>query len=148
MEIAGRITQVLTFRNGVSQRTGNAWASQQYVIEEDGVQYPQSLLFEVFGQDKIQQYHLAVGQMVKVSFSMRTRTYNGKVYNDTPRAYNVVPLQPQQPQAYQPQQQYQQPQYQQPAQQQYRPQAAPQQVYQPQQPQAPQPPQQPSALPF
>lgn len=148
MEIAGRITQVLTFRNGVSQRTGNAWASQQYVIEEDGVQYPQSLLFEVFGQDKIQQYHLAVGQMVKVSFSMRTRTYNGKVYNDTPRAYNVVPLQPQQPQAYQPQQQYQQQQYQQPAQQQYRPQAAPQQVYQPQQPQAPQPPQQPSALPF
>lgn len=148
MEIAGRITQVLTFRNGVSQRTGNAWASQQYVIEEDGVQYPQSLLFEVFGQDKIQQYHLAVGQMVKVSFSMRTRTYNGKVYNDTPRAFNVVPLQPQQPQAYQPQQQYQQQQYQQPAQQQYRPQAAPQQVYQPQQPQAPQPPQQPSALPF
>lgn len=148
MEIAGRITQVLTFRNGVSQRTGNAWASQQYVIEEDGVQYPQSLLFEVFGQDKIQQYHLAVGQMVKVSFSMRTRTYNGKVYNDTPRAYNVVPLQPQQPQAYQPQQQYQQQQYQQPAQQQYRPQAALQQVYQPQQPQAPQPPQQPSALPF
>ena len=148
MEISGRIKQVLAQKNGVSQRTGNAWASQQYVIEEDGVQYPQSLLFEVFGQDKIQQYHLAVGQMVKVSFSMRTRTYNGKVYNDTPRAYNVVPLQPQQPQAYQPQQQYQQQQYQQPAQQQYRPQAAPQQVYQPQQPQAPQPPQQPSALPF
>ena len=148
MEISGRIKQVLAQKNGVSQRTGNAWASQQYVIEEDGVQYPQSLLFEVFGQDKIQQYHLAVGQMVKVSFSMRTRTYNGKVYNDTPHAYNVVPLQPQQPQAYQPQQQYQQQQYQQPAQQQYRPQAAPQQVYQPQQPQAPQPPQQPSALPF
>ena len=139
MEIAGRITQVLTFRNGVSQRTGKAWASQQYVIEEDGVQYPQSLLFEVFGQDKIQQYHLAVGQMVKVSFSMRTRTYNGKVYNEIPRAFNVTPLQPQQPvQQYQPQpQQYQQPQYQQP-----------QQQYQPQQPQAPQPPQQPSALPF
>jgi len=148
MEISGRIKQVLAQKNGVSQRTGNAWASQQYVIEEDGVQYPQSLLFEVFGQDKIQQYHLAVGQMVKVSFSMRTRTYNGKVYNDTPCAYNVVPLQPQQPQAYQPQQQYQQQQYQQTAQQQYRPQAAPQQVYQPQQPQAPQPPQQPSALPF
>jgi len=148
MEISGRIKQVLAQKNGVSQRTGNAWASQQYVIEEDGVQYPQSLLFEVFGPDKIQQYHLAVGQMVKVSFSMRIRNYNGKVYNDTPRAYNVVPLQPQQPQAYQPQQQYQQQQYQQTAQQQYRPQAAPQQVYQPQQPQAPQPPQQPSALPF
>lgn len=127
MEIAGRITQVLTFRNGVSQRTGNAWASQQYVIEEDGVQYPQSLLFEVFGQDKIQQYHLAVGQMVKVSFSMRTRTYNGKVYNEIPRAFNVTPLQP--VQQYQPQ---------------------PQQQYQPQQPQAPQSPQQPQGgvLPF
>ena len=148
MEISGRIKQVLAQKNGVSQRTGNAWASQQYVIEEDGVQYPQSLLFEVFGPDKIQQYHLAVGQMVKVSFSMRIRNYNGKVYNEIPRAFNVVPLQPQQPQAYQPQQQYQQQQYQQTAQQQYRPQAAPQQVYQPQQPQAPQPPQQPSALPF
>ena len=104
MEISGRIKQVLAQKNGVSQRTGNAWASQQYVIEEDGVQYPQSLLFEVFGQDKIQQYHLAVGQMVKVSFSMRTRTYNGKVYNEIPRAFNVTPLQPQQPvQQYQPQ---------------------------------------------
>lgn len=141
MEISGRIKQVLAQKNGVSQRTGNAWASQQYVIEEDGVQYPQSLLFEVFGPDKIQQYHLVVGQMVKVSFSMRIRNYNGKVYNEIPRAFNVTPLQPQQPvQQYQPQpQQYQQPQYQQP-----------QQQYQPQQPQAPQSPQQPQGgvLPF
>lgn len=95
MQITGVIKQVLPPQSGTSKRTGNPWVAQQFVIEEQGVQFPQSVLFQVFGQDKIQQFALQVGRVVTVSFSMRVREYNGKMYNDTPNAYAVQPAQPQ-----------------------------------------------------
>ncbi len=104
MQITGVIQQVLPPQSGTSKRTGNPWVAQQFVIEEQGVQFPQSVLFQVFGQDKIQQFALQVGSVVTVSFSMRVREYNGKMYNDTPNAYAVQPAQQQMGQ-YQPVQQ-------------------------------------------
>lgn len=104
MQITGIIKQAMPQTNGTSKRTGNPWVAQQFVIEEQNVQYPQSLLFQVFGQDKLQQFALREGDVVTVSFSMRVREYNGKLYNDTPNAYAVQPAQPQMGQ-YQPVQQ-------------------------------------------
>ena len=39
MEITGKITAVLEKRTGTSKTTGNAWATQDYVLETEG-QYP------------------------------------------------------------------------------------------------------------
>lgn len=137
MQITGIIKQAMPQTSGTSKRTGNPWVAQQFVIEEQNVQYPQSLLFQVFGQDKLQQFALREGDVVTVSFSMRVREYNGKLYNDTPLAYSVQRVQPQQGFAPMPQQQvapHPQPQQQgfapQPQQQGYAPQ--PQQMYTPQ----------------
>ena len=105
MQITGIIKQAMPQTNGTSKRTGNPWVAQQFVIEEQIVQYPQSLLFQVFGQDKLQQFALHVGDVVTVSFSMRVREYNGKLYNDTPLAFSVQRAQPQQGFAPMPQQQ-------------------------------------------
>lgn len=136
MQITGIIKQAMPQTNGTSKRTGNPWVAQQFVIEEQNVQYPQSLLFQVFGQDKLQQFALREGDVVTVSFSMRVREYNGKLYNDTPLAFSVQRVQPQQGFAPMPQQQVA-PQTQQPQQgfapqqqQGYAPQ--PQQMYTPQ----------------
>lgn len=129
MQITGIIKQAMPQTSGNSKRTGNPWVAQQFVIEEQNVQYPQSLLFQVFGQDKLQQFALREGDVVTVSFSMRVREYNGKVYNDTPLAYSVQRVQPQQGFAPMPQQQVApQPQ---PQQQGYAPQPQ-QQMYTPQ----------------
>lgn len=136
MQITGIIKQAMPQTSGTSKRTGNPWVAQQFVIEEQNVQYPQSLLFQVFGQDKLQQFALREGDVVTVSFSMRVREYNGKLYNDTPLAYSVQRVQPQQGFAPMPQQQVapQQQQPQQgfaPQQQGYAPQPQ-QQIYTPQ----------------
>ena len=138
MQITGIIKQAMPQTSGTSKRTGNPWVAQQFVIEEQNVQYPQSLLFQVFGQDKLQQFALREGDVVTVSFSMRVRDYNGKLYNDTPLAYSVQRVQPQQGFAPMPQQQVA-PQPQQPQQgfapqqqQGFAPQPQQQQMYSPQ----------------
>lgn len=152
MEIKGTIIIVLPSKGGTSEKTGNSWMAQSYVIEVttgDHGQYKRKIAFEVFGEDRIKQFNLQVGSKVKVFFDIEASEYEGKWYNRL-RAYAVEslvgqqqPYMPQaQPQGYQqhPQHQYaQQPQMQQrppqngffqPVQQGYQ---QPQGYYQPQQ---------------
>lgn len=51
---------------------------------ESGVQYPQSATFAVRGDniDRLALDTLAIGTMVTVYFSIRSREYQGKFYND------------------------------------------------------------------
>ena len=87
MDITGRIIAVMEKRSGQSQRSGNAWASQDYVIETLE-QYPRRCVFNVFGEDKINEYNLQIGSEVTVSFDINAREYNGRWYNDI-RAWRV-----------------------------------------------------------
>ena len=47
MDLTGKIIAVLEPRGGVSNRTGNNWKSQDFVIEVPG-QYPKKCVFTVF----------------------------------------------------------------------------------------------------
>ena len=47
MEITGRIINVLPAQSGVSNRTGNPWMSQEYVLETQD-QYPRKMMFRIF----------------------------------------------------------------------------------------------------
>ena len=47
MELTGKIIAVLPANSGVSNRTGNPWMSQEFVIEVPG-QYPRKCVFRVF----------------------------------------------------------------------------------------------------
>lgn len=91
MEITGKIITALEPRGGVSQRTGNAWKMQEFVIETIE-QYPKRCVFNVFGEDKLQQYNIEVGKEYTVSFDINAREWNGRWFNDV-RAWNVVPAQ-------------------------------------------------------
>ena len=59
MEITGRIIAVLEPRGGVS-KSGNNWKVQEYVLETNE-QYPRKMCFDVFGEDKIQQFNIQAG---------------------------------------------------------------------------------------
>ena len=128
MDLTGKVIAVLQPKSGVSAKSGNQWMSQDYVIEIPG-QYPKKCVFTIFGQDRIQQFNLQMGETVTVSIDIDAHEYNGRWFNEV-RAFNVV--RPQMQQGYQ-----QQPQYQQPMQQQapFPQQAAPfpQQMQQPMQ---------------
>lgn len=88
MELTGKIIAVLPASSGVSSRTGNPWMSQDYVIEVPG-QYPRKCVFRLFGEDRIKQFNIQMGEDLTVSFDIDAREYNGRWYNDI-RAYNVT----------------------------------------------------------
>lgn len=87
MEITGKIIAVLPARSGTSARTGNPWKSQEYVIETHD-QYPKKCCFNVFGEDKINQFNIQSGEELQVSVDIDAREYNGRWYNDV-RAWKV-----------------------------------------------------------
>lgn len=88
MEISGKIIAALPPRGGVSQRTGNSWKTQEFVIETHE-QYPRKCVFNVFGEDRLQEMNIQVGEELTVSFDIDAREYNGRWYNDI-RAWKVV----------------------------------------------------------
>lgn len=95
IEIIGTVTAMEPLRQGVSQRTGNAWKSQVCVVTEQNEQYPQSLAFTLFN-DKIDQYALKIGETVHVYASARVREWQGRHYNDISATNIVREGQPQQ----------------------------------------------------
>lgn len=86
-EIGGKIIAVLDKRNGISASTNTPWSVQQYVIETHE-QYPKKLCFDVFGEDKINQFNIQIGEELTVSFDINAREYQGRWYNSF-RAWKV-----------------------------------------------------------
>ena len=88
MDLTGRIIAVMQPRSGVSARTGNAWMTQEYVLEIPG-QYPKRMVFNLFGEDRIKQYNIQMNEDLTVQFDIDAREYNGRWFNDI-RAYNII----------------------------------------------------------
>lgn len=125
--IKGIITAILPEQSGVSQKTGNAWRRAQYILEHEHGQYPRSIVFDVMGDDKINQMAIRQGEELVIHLNIDTREFNGRYFNNV-ECWKVERAGQQQTQ------QPAQAQTQQPA-------PAPQQVQQPAVGQAPMPPQ-------
>ena len=98
MEATGKIIAVMPANSGTSQRTGQTWMSQQYVLEVPGM-YPKRMVFEVFGEDRIKNFGLKQGEDdVTISFEIDAHEFNGRWFNEV-RAYNVKRAGQQQPTA-------------------------------------------------
>lgn len=88
-------------QSGVSQRSGNAWMSQEYVMEVPG-QWPRHIVFRIFGEDRIKQFNIQQGeQQVTIQFDIDAHEYNGRWFNEI-RCYNVLRSVGQQPYQQQP----------------------------------------------
>ena len=76
MEFTGRIAKLLPIREGVSQRTGNAWKSLPFIFEyfeHDSDRYADSVMLETFDTKVID--NLQEGMEVRCGFGHRTREY-------------------------------------------------------------------------
>ena len=76
MEIQGKIIQKLNQQSGISQRSGQAWKKQEYVLETMD-RFPRKVLFHFFGE-YCDAYPLEVGDNVNVSFDLESRSYIGR----------------------------------------------------------------------
>ena len=79
MEITGKIIVAMPEVGGTSAK-GNAWKKREYVLETQET-YPKKVFFNFFG-DRVDQFPLQVGQVVKISFDIDSREYNGRWYVD------------------------------------------------------------------
>jgi hypothetical protein len=74
MEISGKIIAVLPMASG--QGKNGMWRSQDYVLETTD-QYPKKVCFNLFN-DKIDQFPMAIDDVVNVSFDVERREYKGR----------------------------------------------------------------------
>lgn len=77
MEVTGKIIVALPEVGGTSQK-GNVWKKREYVLETQET-YPRKVFFNFFGE-RVDQFPLSVGQVVKISFDIDSREYNGRWY--------------------------------------------------------------------
>lgn len=90
MEITGYVVHAMEMRSGVSARTGNPWASRDYVLEIPNGQFsPRHFVFTVFGEERIKQFALRKNEEVTIKFDVDANEYQGKWYNRI-TAYDVV----------------------------------------------------------
>lgn len=87
MEMQGIIKAVLEERGGIAKNSGNPWKVAQYLLETEEA-YPKRMVFEVFGEDKINAMAIHEGEKMTVHFDIDSREYNGRWYNQI-RAWKV-----------------------------------------------------------
>lgn len=87
MDFKGVIKKVLPANSGM--KNGKSWVSQNFVIEEVGQRFNQSIVFNVFGQDRIDQFQLTEGLLVTVQLDFKANEWQEKFYNRV-TCYNVI----------------------------------------------------------
>lgn len=94
MEIQGKVVAVLNPQTYTSQKNGNTYVTNQFVIETQG-QYPKKVAFKVMGEDKFKQMQIAVGGFYNVSFDVESREWQGKWFTEC-QAWRAVRMDGQQ----------------------------------------------------
>jgi hypothetical protein len=72
-------------QSGTSQRTGDTWKSQEYVIGYH--YYPNQtqeslVVMRAFGEDRIKKFNLEVYDEVRVRYHFEAHEYNGRYFNE------------------------------------------------------------------
>jgi len=81
MEIKGKITKILEAQTGEKKDGSGSWIKQNFLVETDE-KYNNLYCFEVFGDEKVQNFqkYNKVGQEVNVEFNVSTNEYKGNYY--------------------------------------------------------------------
>lgn len=91
MEIEGKIIVALPEVTGVAKSSGNPWKKREYVLETQET-YPRKVHFDFFGE-RADQYPLAIGDTIKLSFDIESREYQGRWFTSIRgwKAEKIVP---------------------------------------------------------
>lgn len=81
MEIQGKVISVLAPQTFVSQKNGNTYVTNVFVLETQG-QYQRRIAFKVMGEDKFSQMGIVVNGVYNISFDVESREWNGRWFTD------------------------------------------------------------------
>ena len=77
--VEGKIVRIFERLSGTS-KAGKLWEKQEYLVETlDG---KESYKFSVFGTDRVNSIKADLGDLVKVTFTISCREWNGRYYTD------------------------------------------------------------------
>lgn len=78
LEIKGKLIEIGEVQQGTS-KAGKVWQKLEYVILTDD-KYPEEIPFEVFGEDKVEQFikYNVLNDMVTVKFNLKGWKWNEK----------------------------------------------------------------------
>ncbi len=83
VECSGPIVKIGEHKTGTSSKTGKEWCSQKYVMIDNSVADRECKVeFEVFGQDKIDEFDLKVGENVTVTLFIESKEYKEKYFTN------------------------------------------------------------------
>ena len=85
MDVKGKVAQLLPLQTGMGKK--GPWKKQEFILETPG-QYPKKICFSIWG-DKVDQFNVAVGDLLSVSVDLESREYNGKWYTEA-RAWKIA----------------------------------------------------------
>lgn len=78
----GVIVEVSPIQQGTSKRDGKPWGKQEYVIEEVNQRYPSRCVFQVFGQNRIQELAIGQGEMITAHLGISAnKSQDGRWFN-------------------------------------------------------------------
>ena len=102
MQFKGKIIEALPVVTGQGAR--GSWVKQGFVLEYDSGQYPKSIAFDVFGDEKLQKFRISVGEELICDIDFKAvKGKNGYTFNSVDcwnvTRVNQVQQQPQQQQA-------------------------------------------------
>ncbi len=84
MELVGKLIQMLPLQTGTG-RNGE-WKKQDVIVETSG-NYPKKVCISIWG-DKINTQVLQTGNVLKISYELESREFNGRWYTDV-RAWRI-----------------------------------------------------------
>jgi hypothetical protein len=85
LEFSGKLIRKLPVQSGTTDR--GSWSKQEIVVEIPG-QFPQQVCVSLWGDRVNDAVKYAEGDILKVSFSLQSREYNGRWYTDV-RAWRL-----------------------------------------------------------
>ena len=102
MQFKGIIKEALPVVTGQGAR--GQWVKQGFVLEYESGQYPKSIAFDVFGDERLQKFRISVGEELICDIDFKAvKSRNGGTFNSVDcwnvTRVNQVQQQPQQQQA-------------------------------------------------
>jgi hypothetical protein len=85
LEFSGKLIKKLPLQSGTS--ANGTWSRQEIIIEIPG-QFPQQVCVSLWGDRVNDAVKYVEGDVLKVSFSLQSREYNGRWYTDV-RAWRL-----------------------------------------------------------
>ena len=80
MQFKGKIIEALPVVTGQGAR--GTWVKQGFVLEYDSGQYPKSIAFDVFGDEKLQKFRISVGDELICDIDFKAvKGRNGSTFN-------------------------------------------------------------------